>query len=1051
MERKVPKIRETTADMVLEEIRRKAPFYVPEWTPGAEGDFGTALSRIFAGMAETIASNLNDAPRKHLLSFLDMLNFSLLPARPARTVLCFVPGPGAPENVMIPAGTRATAEDPEGNTLFFETEKKIAATPAELEFVCSADWKCDEIIDYSSTVGGTKPPTLFSGKNLQEHIFYIGDEELFGIGKGKITLSLEDSGTFDVRKLAEKNLFGWEYAAPENEEEEKEEEEETKITEWLPFSAVRFSDGKLIISKGEEVIGKGKVNGFKSRWIRCLLKEAEISELEQFSLSSLKVETSAEGIRPELLFYNDIPLEEEEVKRIQPFGSKPALYDTFYIACSDVFSRQGCEVRLDFDLIPGRTGPGLPLEKPVLSWEYWSGESWRNLKKFMDFSTDFGERREEKSGKGKGGGEELPDVEPENFLAKDTKEAEAEKEANETARFFHAKDKAGKKEKDEIPLLVHTKVKIREIPPMIPGNVNGTVNYWIRVRLIEGNFGKEYVLDEDKDKPGEFHLKSGEFHPPCIRNLKLSYSSREGREPKHLVSENNRTFAYNEEDKFIPFIAIPYNFPSVYFGFTSKLVKGPLSLFAKLEKPSVDDCGKFRWEYLSAQGNGNSGVKEGEWKELENLDETVGLSKSGVLEFFVPGEMKALQLYGSKKPLYWVRLLFIKGKRTPRISGLYPNCVWALQARTVEEEILGSGSGEAGQGFMLLNRPVVDARVRVNEAAWLPEGEKHALLKERARDVEAIKDENGRFSEFWVRWEEMRDFSGSDGKSRHYLLDRTSGEIRFGDGTRGMIPPLGANNVKASYSTGGGKNGNLEAYSIAKLYSALKYVDAVYNPVASDAGSETESLDELLARAPASFKHRERGVSAEDIIHLARAASGKVAKVRVLSGLSEKGERVPGLVTAVIVPDLPEPRPAPTGELTQIVEAYLKERAPNTGKLKVAGPVYHWVDVKAELFTTDPGAVHEVENRVKSRIEEFLHPLKGGKNGNGWGFGQFPLASDFYSLLGDCRGVSYVKGIEINLRAENETPDKISGPPESALPCSGKHEINVLWKAERED
>ncbi len=223
MERKVPKIKETTADMVLEEIRRKAPFYVPEWTPGAEGDFGTALSRIFAGMTETIASNLNDAPRKHLLSFLNMLNFSLLPARPARTILSFVPGPGAPENVMIPAGTRATAEDPEGETLFFETEKTIAATPAKLDFVCSTDRERDEIFDHSSTAGGTKPSTLFTGRNLQEHIFYMGDEELFGVGKGKISLSLEPSEPFDFRALAEKNLFGWEYAAPESEEDEEEE------------------------------------------------------------------------------------------------------------------------------------------------------------------------------------------------------------------------------------------------------------------------------------------------------------------------------------------------------------------------------------------------------------------------------------------------------------------------------------------------------------------------------------------------------------------------------------------------------------------------------------------------------------------------------------------------------------------------------------------------------------------------------------------------------------------------------------------------------------
>ncbi|HII02550.1 TPA: putative baseplate assembly protein, partial [Methanosarcinaceae archaeon] len=746
-----------------------------------------------------------------------------------------------------------------------------------------------------------------------------------------------------------------------------------------------------------------------------------------------------------------------------------ALYDTFYMACSEVFSRQGCEVRLDFDLLPGKTGPGLPPEKPVLSWEYWNGESWRNLKKFMDFSMDLGEGKEGKSWEGKGRegkggeGEKFPEVEPENFPAKETTEKEAEKESYEVTRFFHAKDKEDRKEKDEIALFVQASAKIREMPPMVPGNVNGTENYWVRVRLIEGNFGKEYVISK-KNK-----IEPGKFHPPEIRNLKLSYIDREGRKPGDLVSENNRVFENKGKEmklagSFRPFEGVFEPLPAVYFGFTSKLVKGPLSLFAKLEETFVDEGPpvKFRWQYLPA-GNGSSeeGERKWKWKDLEGLDETGGLAKSGVLEFFVPGEMKALQLFGSKSPLYWVRILFIKGKRTPRISGLYPNCVWAVQARTVEEEMLGSGSGEAGQVFMLMNRPVVDASARANEAAWLPEGEKQALLKERARDVEAIKDDNGRFSEFWVRWEEVPDFSGSEGKSRHYLLDRTSGEIRFGDGTRGMILPLGANNVKASYRTGGGEAGNLEAYSITKLYSALKYIDEVYNPGASDGGSETESVNELLERAPATFRHRGRGVSANDIMQLAREATGKVAKVRVLSGSDEEGNRVPRLVTAVIVPELPGPRPAPTGELIRMVESYLKARASSTGKLKVAGPIYCRVDVNAELFTADPGAVHEVENRVKARVEEFLHPLRGGKEGNGWGFGQVPSASDFYSHLGDCKGVSYVKGIDIELRKENGTPGKLTGNscisrhsdlpalPESALPCSGKHEINVLWKAER--
>ena len=71
---------------------------------------------------------------------------------------------------------------------------------------------------------------------------------------------------------------------------------------------------------------------------------------------------------------------------------------------------------------------------------------------------------------------------------------------------------------------------------------------------------------------------------------------------------------------------------------------------------------EFKWEYLQLQG-------DKEWGELQVLlDETRGLAKSGIVEFVVPEEMKASQLYGSEDSLYWIRLLFHE-----RRMGLYTN------------------------------------------------------------------------------------------------------------------------------------------------------------------------------------------------------------------------------------------------------------------------------------------------------------------------------------------------------------------------------------------
>jgi hypothetical protein len=1048
MGKNTPKIRETAAGTFFEEIKRKAQFYVPEWTPGIKGDFGSTLSCIFANMAENIAINLNDAPRKHFLSFLNMLDFSLRPAKPARTVLCFILGSGAPENVIIPERTRVTAEGPKGEDIFFETEKTIAATPSKLCYICSSEKERDTIFDHSSIIGGTSPSILFSGKNLQEHVFYLGDKELFAIGKGKINLSLKTVSSAPASLLAEKSLFIWEYTAPESEENK----ESLIINEWVPFSDVRFSGGKLVIQKDKGVIGKGKINGIESQWIRCCLKDDKFLEMEHFSIDSVKVDTSAEGIMPDILFYNDIPLEDEGMG-VQPFGSKPLLYDTFYIACSEVFSRRGCEVWMEFYLEPGMTG--LLSEKPVLSWEYWNGESWRSLKKFMDIRVNLEEseerikefEKENEYEKETEFEEEPLDLELENFLINEIKQTKAENESNLINIVFSVEES----ENDENPPIVPVIVKIREVPPMMPGNVNGEENYWIRIRLIEGNFGKEYVITKKNV------IEPGKFYPPKIRNLLFNYLDRDGKEPEYLVLENSLTFEDKSKElrlqgSFNPFKTISESLPAVYFGFNSKLVKGPLSLYFKLEETFVEKSSvKFKWQYLSFARDINSGEKEGAWNELQFLDETIGLAKSGILEIFVPGEMKAFQTYGSKSPLYWIRLLFTEGKRAPKISGLYSNCVWALQARTIEDEILGSSLKKLGQEFKFMNKPVVDAEVWVNEVSWLPEVEKQSLLKNRIGNVKATTDDQGSFSEFWVRWEEVVDFSNSDEKSRHYLLDRTSGEIRFGNGIKGMIPPVGINNIKSSYRTGGGEAGNFEAFSITKLYSSLKYIDNVYNPVSSEGGSETENLEELVERAPATFKHRNRAVSGEDITYLTKEAYEKVTKVKVLSGSDEEEKNAPGLITVVVLPDFPGSRPAPTAEIIQIVEAYLNERAPNVGRLKVVGPLYYQVNVKALLVSTDLEAVSEVESRVRTGIEQFLHPLKGGKEGNGWNFGQIPSISSFHFLLSDINGISYIEKIDITLKDENGSLVELSKLPKRAMPCNGKHEISVLWKAEGEE
>ena len=63
--------------------------------------------------------------------------------------------------------------------------------------------------------------------------------------------------------------------------------------------------------------------------------------------------------------------------------------------------------------------------------------------------------------------------------------------------------------------------------------------------------------------------------------------------------------------------------------------------------------------------------------------------------------------------------------------------------------------------------------------------------------------------EIWIRWHEISDFNGSYPHSRHYTLDHGTGELAFGDGTLGLVPPLGINNIVANYRVGAGSDGNV--------------------------------------------------------------------------------------------------------------------------------------------------------------------------------------------------------------------------------------------------
>ncbi|NTU41445.1 MAG: putative baseplate assembly protein [Nitrospirales bacterium] len=1087
-----PKIDKRTFSLMADTLLSMAPHYTPEWR-AEEGDAGVALAKIHAFITEMVTTRLNQVPRKSLIAFLDMLGVSLLPAQPSRVPITFKPAKGADRDILVSPRTQASAVKTDAHDeVPFETEKSLLAVIGKLRELISVDPEADAIYVHTTGVvaedGSIRDSqtafTLFSGTNQQEHSLYLGQKDLLNIkGTGEIRLAL-------TVPLAPGNLpldLIWEYWG---------EDKEKKIDRWIGLDVLSdgtdglSQSGEISLSKGLEgeireaklkdiFAGTGRVAirddavaQIKNRWIRCrlvsVLTSTICSKLPELDTVFLRT-APAEPVPVDAGFFNDVPLDyaresiEAKIKdcgvstpeiivlmsatgpsetlyvdsvgkfmegdsvlilrdgsvltgaiisrideksksmtvsfsgsytcregdRVQSkaklgkvfvFGSQPKLYDAFYIGSKEAFSKKGAKITLAFTLRISDSSSGLqPLPDPMLAWEYWDGKGWQAI-----------------------------------TLLKD-----------DTGRLLQ--------QGDNLAVEFFCPQGIEET------EVFGQKNYWIRTRIIGGDYGREeYTIDPSTNKISV----ERKFKLPVIRDLTVGYSFDKSVELQACFSYNNLAFedittqAATAGVSFTPFVPLPDGEKAFYLGFDRQLLEGPIGIFfdahelqyAEKSKPEIE------WRFSSNQG----------WATLDYLDETEGFVSQGILDFIGPEGFIAMRIFDSS--FYWLRGGLVKGayKALPHLRGVFPNTTWAVQAETIREEILGSGNGEPGQSFSFFKSPVMEGEeVRVKEV--ISEEERQQLIAVYGSGViSETRDEAGEVTETWLLWRETSDFFYSGEKSRDYTIDRATGKIGFGNGINGMIPPAGKDNIKAfSYRTGGGLKGNVKAFEIKSLKSQVSGIDKVMNPIGGDGGADTATVDEMLEIGPAEISHRYRAVTTEDYEWLARMASRKVVRARCLPNRNREGTPETGWVAVIIVPQSADEKPWPSLLLKKEVEEYLIAHSLTAvafpGQVYVEGPRYVEMSVSVDLFVKTIDVASQAVRAAKQRLAAFFHPLTGGPGGEGWEFGRGVAISDVYSLLEGIEGVDHVENLIFQDAAEG---DFIAIPPD-ALVADGEHSINA--------
>jgi predicted phage baseplate assembly protein len=396
----------------------------------------------------------------------------------------------------------------------------------------------------------------------------------------------------------------------------------------------------------------------------------------------------------------------------------------------------------------------------------------------------------------------------------------------------------------------------------------------------------------------------------------------------------------------------------------------------------------------------------GGWVPCEWADDTAGLNKSGRIVLHVPEGHVRSTVAG--RAAGWLRARVVEpgpGERgyeaSPYVRGLAAETIGgtveAVNAEIVTNELLGLSEGVPGQRFPLQRGPVVrgEAPVRVEVGAG------------------------------WEPWIEVDDFDRSEPDDRHFAVDRASGEVVFGPAVRerggslrqfGAVPPHGAPIRAAAYQVGGGHAGNAGRGRVRVLRTTVPFVAAVENRAPMLGGVDQETIDEVRHRGPAILSARDRAVTGPDYEELARSSAPNILRARCLTARDWADP-----VRVLLVPDVPvEPDGevpfedlVPDPDVLAAVAATLEEHRCLGARVVVEPPRYQGVTISAEVVA-EPGADPvRVRDDALARLNRYFNPLVGGRDGDGWPFGQAIHVGDAYASLQGVPGVAYVEEVRL--------------------------------------
>jgi len=937
-------------DRTYNEIRDEAVANIvkhcPEWTNHNVSDPGITIIELLSSMMEDVIIRLNQVPEKNYIAFLDLIGIKQRLPRPAMTKVTFFLSEGyqstldKKDTILIKKGSKiATDLQNKEEPILFETTKDLYVSNLKLSNIYSKTFDTYRqrynIVNNMDMLNQGESFIPFSSDGASENMtqLYLFSEKFSVFEyRAKISIVFRLPTTMRVYKIKDNFLESiyWEFYNGDN---------------WQPLNQIpnhvftlddKNADILTVTFQGENSAFKKAIleqfSEDENYYIRASFRDTPIW-LKDFAVYEIGILTSSYdgGVLPNLAFHNfeNLNLNND----FYPFGSRPKIdnrmmEEIFYINSNESFRIAKTSVSIDI--------------RHSLNPDYIMPKGYNGLKLVWEYPID----------KSKW-----------NYLLVE----------------------------DNTNSFINSGTISFEIPnDMVEIDLNGEEGYWVRCRIIEGNYGAEEktVYDEITQKvittPSTLnspifseviihYTRLREDIDRCVSFVNFKYNGVKFIE--NIPTEIFKTKEEREEALFLAFDSyLSEDYLTIYFDIDNSM-EGGRNLFSQQRV--------VEWKLL----------KDEEWIVLEDvIDETDGITKSGDVIIKLPqiNKLEKYTLYIDEFNGMWIKAQVKSNslKTSPKINNILLNTVDVVQQETHYNELTARSDGLPNLQFNFnygnLSKPPI---IYVGDEEFKPVN---------------------RFIDY-----------GKDDKV--FRFNGVVGQLEFGDGEYGAIPKLGENIYIREYSVTEGKKGNINSNELKVLREAINYIDSLTNYKPAINGEDGDNLDDLKKYAPSVLKTMNRAISVEDYELLAQNFSPSIKRAKCQS---KDGE-------VVIIPfteNIIENNGFINQKLLDDLKEYLSKRSLLTVEPIISSPTIINLTVYLKLLYTIENyniSKIDLEERLKKGAKKYFDPFK-GYNGDGFPMGKIINKSDFYTIVHQTDKTIFIDEINFSLNGSKQLIPKVN-------------------------